>query len=68
MVTISGRVTDFNAYLLFVDRPQKSQLIKHFCIVKGDTGNGDKGEVTFTLEEQNDYISPEGEIDATYKK
>lgn len=57
------------AYLLFVDRPKADSPVKTFRIVMEDTGNGDKGEATYTLEEKSaaDYIWPEGEIDANYK-
>lgn len=53
-----------NAYLLFVDRPKAKSAVKNFRIVMEDLGNGDKGEAAYTLEEQRDYIWPEGEIDA----
>lgn len=56
-----------NAYLLFVDPPKTESAVKHFRIVMEDLGNGDKGEATYTLEEQTEYVRPEGEIDATYK-
>lgn len=58
------------AYLLFVDRPKKNDPVKTFRIVMEDLGNGDKGEAVYTLEEKtgDDYIWPEGEIDATYNK
>lgn len=58
------------AYLLFVDRPKGNAPVKTFRIVMEDLGNGDKGEATYTLEEKSggDYVWPEGEIDATYKK
>lgn len=58
------------AYLLFVDRPKENRPVKTFRIVMEDLGNGDKGEATYTLEEKtsDDYIWPEGEIDATHKK
>lgn len=54
-----------NAYLLFVDRPKAKSAVKNFRIVMEDLGNGDKGEAVYTLEEQRDYVWPEGEIDAT---
>lgn len=54
-----------NAYLLFVDRPKNNTSVKSFKIAMEDLGNGDKGEATYMLEEQTDYIWPEGEIDAT---
>lgn len=55
------------AYLLFVDRPKENSAVKNFRIVMEDLGNGDKGEAIYTLEEQTDYVWPEGEIDANYK-
>lgn len=56
------------AYLLFVDRPKNNRPTKTFRIVMEDMGNGDKGEATYTLEEQTEYVWPKGEIDANYKK
>lgn len=55
------------AYLLFVDRPKENSAVKNFRIVMEDLGTGDKGEAIYTLEEQTDYVWPEGEIDANYK-
>lgn len=58
------------AYLLFVDRPKQSRPVKTFRIVMEDLGNGDKGEAVHTLEEKtgDDYVWPEGEIEAACKK
>lgn len=56
------------AYLLFVDRPKENRAPKTFRIVMEDLGNGDKGEAIYMLEEQTDYIWPEGEIDAAISK
>lgn len=59
-----------NAYLLTVDRPAKEQTVQHFQIVVEDLENGDKGEATYMLEEKTgrDFVWPEEEIDATYRK
>lgn len=56
------------AYLLFVDRPKKGASVRNFRIVMEDLATGDKGEAGYTLEDETDYVWPEGEIDATYKK
>lgn len=58
-------------YLLFVEQPEGMERgDKLFHIVMTDIENGDKGEATYFLEElaDADFIWPEGEIDATYKR
>lgn len=59
-----------NAYLLFVALPATNGARKVFRIVVEDLDNGDKGEATCMLEERtgDEYVWPEGEVDATYRE